>query len=77
MPGSEKERPEERNIQEGRGAGVFSPDTQVTALEAGSKPLKSTASELERVSAAGSKAQRHEGKGPAKSGMNPQRGTNP
>jgi len=49
MPGEETEKPEEREIQEGRGAGVFSPSTHVTALEAGSKPLKSTAIELARV----------------------------
>jgi hypothetical protein len=49
MPGDETERPEESEHQEGRGAGVFSPDTQVTALEAGSKPLKSTAIALARV----------------------------
>jgi len=49
MPGDEKERPEESGIQEGRGAGVFSPNTQVTALAAGSKPLKSTAIALARV----------------------------
>ena len=76
MPGDGMERPEESEIQEGRGAGIVSSTMQVTALEAGSNPLKSTASELARKNA-GSKAQRHEGKGPAKAGMNPQRGRNP
>jgi len=36
----EHEKPEGRESQEGRGAGVISPITQATALEAGRKPLK-------------------------------------
>jgi hypothetical protein len=49
MPGNGTGRPEEGEDQEGRGAGVFSPNKQVTALTAGRKPLKSTATELARV----------------------------
>jgi hypothetical protein len=46
---NEKDKPEESEIQEGRGASVISPITLVTALEAGSKALKSRAIELARV----------------------------
>jgi hypothetical protein len=49
MPGSRRRKPEESEIQEGRGASVISPITLVTALEAGRKPLKSRAIELARV----------------------------
>jgi hypothetical protein len=72
----EKEKPEESEIQEGRGASVISPITLVTALEAGSKPLKARAIELARETA-GSDVQRPEGKGPGKPGTDPNRGRNP
>ena len=77
MPGDGTEKPEEREIQEGRGAGVFSPNTQVTALEAGSKPLKSTASELARVESQARGPNDKRGNVSEKSGTDPQRGTNP
>jgi len=70
------ERPEESELQEGRGAGVISPITSVTALEAGRKPLKSRAIELERATA-GSEVQRQEGKRPEKSGTDPHEGQTP
>jgi len=70
------EKPEESELQEGRGASVISPITLATALEAGRKPLKSRADGLERETA-GSNAQRQEGKRPEKSGTDPHRGTNP
>jgi len=57
----EHEKPEGRESQEGRGAGVISPITQATALGAGRKPLKSRVNEPERATA-GSDAQRQEGK---------------
>jgi len=57
----EHEKPEGRESQEGRGAGVISPITQATALGAGRKPLKSRVNESERATA-GSDAQRQEGK---------------
>jgi len=55
--------PRKAKIQEGRGAGVISPITQVTALEAGSNPLKSTAIELARKRRLGGSTTRGERSG--------------
>jgi hypothetical protein len=75
MPGDGMEKPEESKIQEGRGAGVISTITQVTALEAGSKPLKSTAIGLARKCRLDGRTTRGERCGEIR--MNPQRGRNP
>ena len=70
-------RPEGGEFQEGRGASVISPITQVTALDLGRKRLKSRTFELERVIPQARMFNGRRGERPGKPGTDPDRGINP